>query len=83
MSCDTTAREANKMIQVCYDVEQRLPAMSANRKELLRLIKFAKDEAAEYTAADFFPVNRATALGFINVTTTYFIIVIQFHRKRG
>lgn len=83
ISCDLTAREANNTIKICYDVQENFPSSSTSRNELLRLIRFATIQKTQYTAANFFSVNRKTVLGLFNVTATYFILIIQFHRIEG
>lgn len=49
---------------------------------MLNLIMLAKNINPCYTAADFFIVNRTTLFALLSVTTTYFIIMIQFNLQR-
>lgn len=79
VSCDSTTREANNIIRICNEVEERLPSFCTEREELLRLVELAKQEPVYYSAAEFFCVNRTTIFSILSVTATYFIIVIQFY----
>lgn len=49
---------------------------------MLNLIMLARSINPCYTAAEFFNVNRSTLFALLSVTTTYFIIMIQFNLQR-
>lgn len=79
--CDITTREAGKLIDICYTIEEDFPSSSAERKEVLKLVRLGRYKNPCFSAAGFFNIDRKTFFGFLNVTTTYFIIIIQFNQS--
>lgn len=64
---------------LAHKLQEDMPLMSTERNEVLNLIMLAKNVNPCYTAAEFFNVNRTTLFALLSVTTTYFIIIIQFN----
>lgn len=79
ISCDVTTCETKKVIKLASAIQEDLPLMSLERKEMLNLIMLVRNINPHYTAADFFKVNRTTLFGLLSVATTNFIIIIQFN----
>lgn len=52
---------------------------SAVRKELVILATVTEQFTPKFSAAGFFPINQSVVMTLISVTTTYFIICLQFH----
>lgn len=69
-------------MNICYDLEEHFPSSSVERKEALKLVRLARYKGPCFSAAGFFNVDRKTLFGFLNVTTTYFIIIIQFNQSQ-
>lgn len=51
------------------------------KKELLELAQMVKSNCPYLTAADFFVIDRSVIFKVFSITTTYFIVIIQFHSK--
>lgn len=78
MSCDGVVKEAEGIVDVCYKVQEGLLPCSAERLEISKFISLLNTQKIYYTAAGYFIINKGTLLGLLNVTTTYFIILVQF-----
>lgn len=76
--CDVTATEAHEVIHICYDIQEKLPDMSAEREEFYNFIRIARDQTVHFTAADFFRVDRGVFYEILNVIAVHVIIVNQF-----
>lgn len=79
ISCDIASAEAQDTVNICYEIQENCPAVSTEREEFFTLITIAKNEEVQFTAADFFQVNRSIFFDILNVTVMYIIIVIQFY----
>lgn len=83
MACDGTLQEAKKVVEYCYEVQEQLPERSEAREELFRLLTMMENRKLQFSAADFFVVNRRLIFSILNVATMYFIIIIQFRQQRS
>lgn len=81
ISCDRVAREAGRIVSVCHKIQEKLPQSSWERNEIFKLLTLVNSKKALYTAADYFIVSRSTLFGLLSVTTTYFIILVQFNQS--
>lgn len=79
ISCDITICETKKILKLACKYQEKMPLVSLERSELLHLIMLVRNINPCYTAADFFNVNRRTLFALLSVTTTYFIVMIQFN----
>ncbi|KAJ8947993.1 hypothetical protein NQ314_008509 [Rhamnusium bicolor] len=77
--CDLTVRESQKVIKICYNLNQKEILSSEERQELRNLINQVKINIPKFTAAGFFEIGRTTLFSFFGATTTYLIVIIQFH----
>ncbi|KAJ8948617.1 hypothetical protein NQ314_008380 [Rhamnusium bicolor] len=74
-SVSSTGKE---MSQLCHKLQGNFDVDSKVRKELFKLADIARSYEPEFTAANFFVINKGTILGIINIATTYLIVLIQF-----
>lgn len=79
VSCDKATRETRKIIILAHKLQEEMPLMSLERNEILNLILLAKNVNPCYNAIGFFKINRTTLFALLRVTTTYFIIIVQFN----
>lgn len=79
ISCDITTSETKKVVKLACRFQETMPIAAPERTELYNLIVLARNINPRYTAADFFNLNRTTLFALLSVTTTYFIIIIQFN----
>lgn len=77
--CDSVLGEADELLTNCYKLEQSLPLLSKELKELNSLKKLIMDNSPKLTAAGFFEIRRSTLLSLLGTTTTYFIVALQFN----
>lgn len=81
VSCDLTTKEANRIINTCYNQQQLYSVDSAEYYELVKLAILARDIRPGFTAAGFFSVNRVLLFSILSVVITYFIIILQFNKQ--
>lgn len=79
ISCDKVVTEANGIIKVCHEVQENLDFNG--RDEIFNLLTLVKAKKPRYTAAGYFVLNRSTLFALLSTTTTYFIILVQFHQE--
>lgn len=80
ISCDKVIMEAERIVNVCQEVQEILPSNSRERNEIFRLLVLVNAKRPIYSAANYFVVNRKALLGLLSVTTTYFIVMVQFNQ---
>lgn len=76
LSCNGVITEANR---ICYNVPENLGFNE--RMELFNLLILVRAKKPCYTAAGFFTLNKSTLFALLSTTTTYFIILVQFHQS--
>lgn len=81
MSCDRVAKEAEKVADVCQRAMESLPIRSSERNEIFNFFELVNTRKPSYTAAGYFIINRGTLFGLLSVTTTYFIVMLQFNQS--
>lgn len=81
MVCDKTATEARQTISICYALQESVHAGAEEKLKLLELAQMANNNYPFLTAAGFFVVDRGVLLKILSITTTYFIVILQFHPK--
>lgn len=79
MSCESVSMEAAKIVSVCLEVQEKMPTPSWERKEIYKLLTVTSTKTGLYTAANYFVLFRGTLFSLLSVTTTYFIIMVQFN----
>lgn len=77
-SCDGVIKEITQIIDACYKLDTNLPPQSFQRNEVYRLLMLMNSRRAEYTAGGYFAINKTTLFQLLSVTTTYFILLVQF-----
>ncbi|RZC42723.1 hypothetical protein BDFB_013469 [Asbolus verrucosus] len=78
MSCDSTTSQSNNVVKLCYKMQEHFLDDSNERRKLIWLAKQTSTNGARFTAANLFEINRKIFIGILSITTTYFIIIIQF-----
>lgn len=78
ISCDCVTREAERIVGVCQRVQEDMTTYSWERREIFKFLLLVNTRKPLYSAADYFIINRSTLFGLLGVTTTYFIILVQF-----
>lgn len=81
MSCDGVLAEVNHTIDICDHLQEQLFDHFKEREEIFKLIVLTKTKYPLYTAANYFVISRSLLFSLLSVTTTYFIIVVQFNSK--
>lgn len=76
--CDYTRKIGEKIVPLCYKLQENFEADSLERKEMLSLADQAKKHQMRFSSLDFFEINRSTLFAIFGTTTTYFIVAIQF-----
>ncbi|CAH1379847.1 unnamed protein product, partial [Tenebrio molitor] len=79
LCCDMMSEEGDKLIPLCYKLQEKLDDHSSLRTELRRLAKYISHNLPKMSAAGFFYINRSTILNMVATVTTYYIVVIQFN----
>lgn len=75
-SCDSVVNEANRIIKVYFETERNM-----DYEELFSFLILVKIKKPCFSAVDFFDLNRKSLFSLLSVTTTYFIILVQFHQQ--
>ncbi|XP_068906797.1 gustatory receptor for sugar taste 43a-like isoform X2 [Tenebrio molitor] len=81
LACDAARSESYKTVFLCYKLREKFPDKSEEQKELLQLAQIVEVNKANFSAADFFDVNRNTLFGIFGTITTYLIVTIQFNEN--
>lgn len=81
MISDQTIKEAQRSVSICYALEENVNVGVEDKRKLLELAEMIKLRPPCITAAGFFVVDRRVLFTILNITTTYFIVIIQFHTK--
>lgn len=81
LSCNGVVTEANRISKICLEIHEHFD--SNGRNEIRNLMFLIKAKEACYTAAGFFQLKKSTLFAILNIITTHFIILIQFHQKNS
>ena len=74
----STAEEAQKIIDVCFQLQEEYNAESREAKALNKLLNHAKNFKPKFTASGFFKLNKSVVLTVVANVATYLIITVQF-----
>lgn len=80
ISCDKVVTEATRIIEISHKIQDKIDFNG--REEIFNLLILVKASKPHFTAAGFFKLNRSTLFSILSVTTTYFIILLQFHQDK-
>ncbi|KAJ8976959.1 hypothetical protein NQ317_010156, partial [Molorchus minor] len=78
ISCDGVEKSCKKISTTCYLLLEGVQASSL-RSELLFLGRYTTELRPDFTAGDFYKVNRSILAALFSSVTTYLIICIQFN----
>lgn len=79
MSCDKVMEEVRNLVNVCLEVQEHMNPVE--REEVFKFLALVDTRRPCYTVAGYFVLNRSCLFALLNVTTTYFIILVQFYHK--
>ncbi|XP_018566973.1 uncharacterized protein LOC108907400 [Anoplophora glabripennis] len=77
--CDSVTQESDKLLSLCYKIEDDLPPFSMEREEIQKLRERIGNKRVSFKAAEFFEIRRPTILALLATTTTYTIVILQFN----
>ncbi|KAG5876270.1 hypothetical protein JTB14_013007 [Gonioctena quinquepunctata] len=77
LSCEAASSAGRNIEKECFKLQERLEMNSRSREELFKLSRIARSCNPNFTAANFFVINKSTILRIINLVTTYSIVMIQ------
>lgn len=72
---------AQEIIQTCYLHLETIPKSTAS-DEILLLLEYLKPLAPRISAGGLFDVNKKLIYGFFSISTSYFILLIQFRNMK-
>ncbi|XP_060524885.1 uncharacterized protein LOC132701176 [Cylas formicarius] len=76
-SCHATVKESEKLIGICYKLQEKFHIYSEEYQEIQNLINLVTTKRVTFTAADFFEINKPILFALVSTATSYFIVVIQ------
>lgn len=76
--CKQVTDEGKISITLAFKAVQRYNNIPAMREKLLILGEQATGRCPQFTAAGFFKVDFSMLFTFINLITTYIIVIVQF-----
>ncbi|XP_030752758.1 putative gustatory receptor 28a [Sitophilus oryzae] len=76
--CDKAKRSSEKLLITCLNLQEKYPSSSDEYHELSVFADKLSHRKIQFTAANFFEIQRSTLFGVIGNTTTYFIALVQF-----
>ncbi|XP_076257165.1 uncharacterized protein LOC143194345 isoform X1 [Rhynchophorus ferrugineus] len=79
ISCDNTTSESLKLMDRCYELQEKFDRSTFEYQELQALAFYAAHNQLRFTAADLFEIRRSSMLALIATSTTYFIALVQFY----
>ncbi|KAJ8948040.1 hypothetical protein NQ318_003374 [Aromia moschata] len=77
--CEQAVSAGNKTKGLCYKLQENFDPKSRTKKELFKLAEIVQTFKPEFTAANFFVINKGTILQIISIATTYLIVIIEFY----
>lgn len=81
MSCDQVTKETERTVGVCYKIQENLSLYTWEREEIFKFLTLINSRKPIYSAAGYFVISKSSLFGLLSVTTTYFIILIQFSQS--
>lgn len=79
--CEKVVDEGKKTITLSYKALYRYSNVPAIREKLFILAQQATARCPQFTAAGFFSVDFSMLFTFVNLITTYVIVIIQFSQS--
>ncbi|KAJ8964576.1 hypothetical protein NQ314_004880 [Rhamnusium bicolor] len=79
ISYEYATNEGQKLIHLCYDLEEKFPLKSPIRNEVLEFVELTKYFAPKFSAVGLFIPSRKTILNMFSLATTYLIVIIQLN----
>lgn len=77
--CGATSNEAKRIISLCYLLQEDIEAYSKEKSDLVEFSNLVAHNFVKFTAANFFVIDKRIMFKIFNVTTTYMIVLLQFH----
>ncbi|KAL1489519.1 hypothetical protein ABEB36_013476 [Hypothenemus hampei] len=78
-ACDMVAKEVDKFIAACYEIEEKFHYTSIEYHELQSLTSILGNGVVQFTAAKFIEIKRTMMLSLMTSAITYFIALVEFY----
>ena len=73
----STCKESKAFISLLYQIQDEFDEGSKEMAALNRLINYSKSFVAEFTACEYFTINKTVVFSFLANVATYVVIAFQ------
>lgn len=72
------AKKTAHIVDICYSFGMSLSPQTLERNKLFNLMVLMNSKQIEYSAGGYFTISKTTLFELLSVSTTYFIVLVQF-----